>query len=150
MERWRAECLRALAQAKPDGSDDYLVALIVGAYFESLHYALGLVTDPQAQGRLCEEEAAHFLAILRGVPAARQEMKDAKIDKQRRAGLLVFPEPPGTGERSRPPWRTRASIVGVRCSATRSKYKGPPPVLRLARSSEAYVCIPLRIAGSHT
>jgi hypothetical protein len=99
LERWRAECQRALARAAPDGSDDRLVALIIGAYFHAIHAKLGTVHDPHAQDRFCEDEAVRFLAMLRDVPNRRRQILEDQTDAQRRAGLLVFPDPPGDGDR---------------------------------------------------
>jgi hypothetical protein len=100
LERWRAECQRALAQAAPDGADDRLVALIVGAYFHAIHSTVEVVHDPHAQERFCEDEAVRFLAMLRDVPNRRRQILEDQTDARRRAGLLVFPDsPPADGDR---------------------------------------------------
>jgi hypothetical protein len=99
LERWRAECQRALAQAAPDGSDDHLVALIVGAYFHAIQSKLEMVHDPQAHERFCEDEAVRFLAMLRGVPDRRRLILEDHTDARLHAGVLVFPDPPGDGDR---------------------------------------------------
>jgi hypothetical protein len=99
LERWRAECQRALAQAAPDGSDDRHVAFIVGAYFHAIHSKLGTVHDPRAHERFCEDEAVRFLAMLRGVPDRRRQILADQTDARRRDGVLEFPAPPGDGDR---------------------------------------------------
>jgi hypothetical protein len=98
MERWRDECQRALARANPDGSDDHLVALILGSYFNAMAGAVSGIADPQAQDRLCQAEARRFLAVLRRVPDRRQRMAYERAERLRQDGLVVFPTPPEEGE----------------------------------------------------
>jgi hypothetical protein len=97
MDRWRQECLRALAQADPNGMDDRLVAYVIGAYFQAVHDGLAMVTDPQEQDLFSRLEAERFLDLLRQVPAQRQRLARAKVDALRREGLIVFPGAPSDG-----------------------------------------------------
>lgn len=97
MERWRDECQKALAKADPDGAEDHLVALVVGAYFQALHAGVSLLADPQGQDRLCQAEARRFLSMLRDVPDRRRRMAKERTDGLRQDGLLVFPTPPDDG-----------------------------------------------------
>jgi hypothetical protein len=93
MDRWRDECQQALAHADPTGSDDHLVALIVGSCFHAIHEAVSGSADPRAQDRLCQAEAKRFLAMLRGAPDRRRRMATDRTERLRQDGLMVFPTP---------------------------------------------------------
>ncbi len=83
MDRWREECLRALAQADPTGRDDQQVAYVVGAYFQAVCDGLAMEPDPQRRDRYSMQEAERFLAILRRVPAYRRQRQEERAAASR-------------------------------------------------------------------